>query len=267
MRRRWLALVLCQACLFPSLDDFSGSFDAGGGNDASDATTDIGTDVASDAAGSDVTVDVAPRFCASHPLAAFCDDFDEAGAISPAWTIVNQMGDASMGVAQDMPVSAPNIARSTVAATSSSGEASIGRHVAVASGQTLSFGAALRADQWPTGPYASVASMYTDQTHAVALVLGYNNKAPLLTVDDADGGTSTFSVTLPQSGWFRFTFVLAVSGASSTIDLLVNGQTAIGGPKSGPPISGQISCYLGIYATSYTSDITWSFDDAYAEVN
>jgi hypothetical protein len=265
MRRRWLALLLCDAaCLFPSLDDFSGSFD--GGSDASDASADVIAKDAGDAS-SDASIDAATRFCAMHPLAAFCDDFDEAGTISPAWSIVNQAGDASMVIAQDMPVSAPNIARSTVAATTSSGEASIGRHVAVASGQTLSFGAALRADEWPAGPYASIASLYADQTHSVALVLGYNNKSPLLTVDGDDGGTSTFSVTLPQSGWFRFTFVLAVNGASSTLDLLVNGQTAIGGPKPGPPISGQISCYIGIYATSYPSEISWSFDDAYAEVN
>jgi len=183
---------------------------------------------------------------------------------------VNQVGDASMTIVQDMPVSAPNIARSTVGATpNNSGEASIGRHVNVTSGKTLSFGAALRADAWPAGPYASVGSIYTDQTHAVALVLGYNNKSPILTVDDgADGSTSTYGVTLPQSGWFRFTFVLAVSGATSTIDFLVDGQTAIGGPKPGPPIpQSYVTCYIGIYATSYTQPITWSFDDAYAEVN
>jgi hypothetical protein len=264
MRRRWLALVLCPACLFPSLDDFSGSPDAGG-DAPSDTTSDVTANDASDAGVGEA--DAATRFCASHASAVFCDDFDDTSAISPAWTIVNQAGDASMVVVQDNPVSSPNIARSTVAATTSSGEASIGRHVSVASGKTLSFGAAVRADEWPAGPYASIASLYTDSTHAVALVLGYNNKSPLLTVDDADGGTATYPVTLPQSGWFRCTFVLAVTGASSMIDLLVDGQSAIGGPKSGPPISGDVSCYLGIYATSYASEIAWSFDDAYAEIN
>ena len=265
--RWWLALALCEACLFPSLDDFSASPDAG--SDASDATFDTSADVATDT-GVDVMADAAPKFCAQHPLAFFCDDFDQATSISPAWTTVNQVGDASMTIVQDMPVSAPNIARSTVGATpNASGEASIGRHVNVTSGKTLSFGAALRADAWPAGPYASVASIYTDQTHAVALVLGYNNKSPLLTVDDdSDSGTSTYGVTLPLSGWFRFTFVLAVSGATSTIDFLVDGQTAIGGPKPGPPIpQSYVTCYIGIYATSYTQPITWSFDDAYAEVN
>jgi hypothetical protein len=263
--RRWLALVLCEACLFPSLDDFSSS-DAGG-SDASDATSDVMTADASDAS-DDTNVDAAVRFCASHPTAVFCDDFDEAGTVSPNWTIQNLSGDASFAIMQDMPVSAPNVARSTVFATPNSGEANVGRHVTVASGQTLSFGAAVRADEWPAGAYASISSIYTDSSHAVGLVLGYNNKSPLLVVDHAgDAGSSTYSVTLPQSGWFRLTFVLAVSGATSTIDLLVNGQTAIGGPKSGPPISGQVACYLGIYATNYPSDVAWSFDDAYAEVN
>jgi hypothetical protein len=264
MHRRYLALVLCPACLFPSLDDFSSG---DGGTDASlDAPLDVKANDASDAGGGDA--DASTRFCAQHPLAFFCDDFDQADAISPMWTTQNLSGDASMTIVQDMPVSAPNVARSTVAATTTSGEANIGRHVTVNSGQTLSFGAAVRADSWPAGPYASLASIYADQTHSVALVLGYNNKSPLLTVDDdSDSGTSTYGVTLPSSGWFRITFVLAVTGASSTIDLLVNEQTAIGGPKLGPPISNtSITCYLGIYATNYSQSIAWSFDDSYAEV-
>jgi hypothetical protein len=211
---------------------------------------------------------VAVRFCAAHPKAVFCDDFDDASTLSPSWTNVNLLGDASIAIVQDMPVSPPNVARSTVGATTNSGEASFGRQVSVASGQTLTFGASLRADDWPAGPYASVASLYTDSSHYVALVLGYNNKSPLLVVDQpGDAASSTYAVALPP-GWFRMAFVLAVSGATSTLDLLVDGQTAIGGPKPGPPIpSSQISVYVGVYASSYSSPIAWSFDDAYAEVN
>jgi len=79
--------------------------------------------------------------------------------------------------------------------------------------------------------------------------------------------SSTFAVNLPQSGWFHATFVLAVSGASSTIDFLVDGQSATGGPTAGPPISGNIACYFGVYATANSSQVTWSFDDVYAEAN
>jgi len=262
MRRWWLSLALCEACLFPSLDDFSAS---DSGIDAADATFfDVGGDAVGDASND---ADAATRFCASHPAAIFCDDFDDAGTVSPSWTVQNLSGDASLSIVQDQPVSLPNVARSTVAATTNSSEANIGRKVSIASGQTLTFGAAVRADDWPAGPYASLTSIYTDQTHAASLVLGYNNKSPLFVVDDADGGSSTYAVALPQSGWFRFAYVLAVSGSTSTIDFLVDGQTAIGGPKSGPPIpSSFVTVYLGIYATNYSSQIAWSFDDTYAEV-
>ena len=78
---------------------------------------------------------------------------------------------------------------------------------------------------------------------------------------------STYSVTLPQ-GWFRLTFVLAVSGSTTSIDLLVDGQTAIGGAKPGPPISGgDVGMFIGLYASNYPQPIAWSFDDVYAEPN
>src|SRR5947209_5402114 len=125
MRRSWLALVACEACLFPSLDGLSSA--DGGGSDAADATLDVGAD-ASDAADSgDAIADAGAPFCAAHPSAVFCDDFDDASALSPAWTVVSVAGDASsFAFVQDAPVSAPNAARSTVAANANNGQAFIG---------------------------------------------------------------------------------------------------------------------------------------------
>lgn len=242
------------ACLFPALDGLTGS--------------DASMDAAVDQSVADQAADAADaRFCSLEQDAIFCDDFDDADTISTAWRSV--VSDASVSIIQDDPLSPANCLQVSVPAGSLawSSEAYLARTVPVQDGKTLVFGAALRTDAWPSGNYGTILTAYTDQTHAASIVLNGNEaQGPWLNVnDDPDSGAiSTHSLPAFPSGWFRCDIAIAVTGSTSTIDVLVNGVT-VSGPFPGPPIDmAQVTVSFGFYANDYSSTLQWSIDDTFA---
>jgi hypothetical protein len=117
--------------------------------------------------------------------AFFCDDFDDSGAISAAWTNVNLVGDASWPSCKTCRL-APNIARSTVArrrpAAKLPSDVKFRRERTDAHVQCRGSRGRLA-----RGTVRELQRLLGFDARRVAR-LGYNNKSPLLVVDDADGG-------------------------------------------------------------------------------
>jgi hypothetical protein len=149
--------------------------------------------------------------------------------------------------------------------------AQMSRYVDVFDARTLTFGMALRIDLWPAGDFGSVAAIYSDPDHSASIVLDANAaRGPWLIVNDQSDASaaSQYAITLPTgTAWFSLALALHVTGATSTIDVLVNGASVVGGPKPGPPIPfSSVGVWVGLYASNYAPKIQWSIDDVYGEV-
>jgi hypothetical protein len=264
--------------LFPSLDVLTGgdasveasakdASDTGAAGDAlQEATAVDAGDAASDASPAG---DAGTFSCAAHPSAIFCDPFDDAGVISNAWTTTVKQT-ATLAVTQKTPISPPNCVESAMSGTPTDTEARFYRHVNVTTNMKLDFGFAFRLDNWPSGgSYAAIAAIYPDATHMVAIVLDYSGThSPQLFVNDQASSTSysVYPLSAFPSGWFRIVYALVITGATSTIDILYDGASALGGPKTGPPITAtDVNIIVGLTANGYAQTIRASYDDAYAE--
>jgi hypothetical protein len=89
MVRRVVLIAFASGCLFPALDDLAGGGDASGVDAVSEQTI---TPDASDVqqppadAGIDADAEEAGPFCAQHPTATFCADFDESADAGAGFT-------------------------------------------------------------------------------------------------------------------------------------------------------------------------------------
>lgn len=281
MLRRVALIVFASGCLFPSLDDLTGGADASGVDvvaenpvapDASDVKQPP-ADAAIDADGE------AGPFCALHPSATFCADFDESADAAAGFT--NTYLTSGGVVSRDTTIYASSPAsllagNGTLDASSSSHGAEVRNTNATAqNGTTLDFD--LRIDKLATqGSYIEALALVFNAAPKSSIQLNLKAAASEVgeEIDPGDGGAKsyyghTFASVLGVGKWMHVTIAL-VFQPTRTLTVTVDQTAVVDHAPLNAAFSGAgaVDLYLGnAYAPGPSDGAAIHYDDAVLVVN
>ncbi len=269
-------MTLASGCLFPSLDDL-------GGSDASLVDAAIENVVASDAgdAGGDASIDAqldAGPFCAQHPSATFCADFDESADAAAGFTstYLTSGGVVALDTTTSATAPASLLAGNSVLDASSSSHGAEVRSTGVTPQNGVTLDLDLRIDKLASeGTYVEALAIVING--AVRSSIQLNLKAAASEVGEEivglDGGKTYvphgFASALATSQWMHVT-IAVVFQPSRTLTVTVGQNVVVDHVPLNAAFSasGAVDLYLGnAYAPGPSDGAAIHYDDALLVVN
>jgi hypothetical protein len=288
MRRSWVLALSCgvSACLFPSLDALTD-----GDAQAVDASTEASSgDASSDATSSDANASDAPLgdstlgdadagpFCAQHPTATFCADFDESADAATGFTstYLTSGGVVSLDTSASASPPASLLAGDTTLTNGASAHGALVKSTGATPSIGITFDFDLRVDKLATqGSYIEALAIVINAATKSSIQL--NLKAASSEVGEEvvglDGGQTytghLFPAPVALNKWMHVTIALAF-GAPRSVTVTVDTSVVVDHAPLSAAFStaGPVELYLGnAYAPGPSDGATIHYDDAVLVVN